>query len=136
MADEPALASVRLDVWLDVACVFKTRSEAQKACDGGKVEVDDQRAKPHRLLHVGDRLRITRGPSRRQMLVVRVLAERHVPKADARQLYEDVTPPPTPEEVAARELERFFWKGRAPATRSAPNRRERQERRRAKEQGL
>ena len=29
---------VRLDVWLDVACVFRTRSEAQKACRGGKVE--------------------------------------------------------------------------------------------------
>ena len=30
---------VRLDVWLDVACLFKTRAEAQRACRGGKVEV-------------------------------------------------------------------------------------------------
>ena len=41
-------AEVRLDVWLDVACLFKTRSEAQKACRGGKVEVNGQSAKPHR----------------------------------------------------------------------------------------
>jgi len=30
---------MRLDVWLDVACLFKTRSEAKKACAGGKVDV-------------------------------------------------------------------------------------------------
>ena len=30
---------VRLDVWLDVACLFRTRSEAQKACKGGKIRV-------------------------------------------------------------------------------------------------
>ncbi len=46
--------SVRLDVWLDVACLFKTRSEAQKACNGGKVDVNGQKAKPHRLLRVDD----------------------------------------------------------------------------------
>src|SRR5262249_8455489 len=28
----------RVDVWLDVACLFKTRSLAQAACRGGKVE--------------------------------------------------------------------------------------------------
>ena len=31
--------SMRLDVWLDVACLFRTRSEAQKACRNGKVDV-------------------------------------------------------------------------------------------------
>jgi ribosomal 50S subunit-recycling heat shock protein len=36
---------VRLDVWLDVACVFRTRSEAQKACKAGKVDVNGQSAK-------------------------------------------------------------------------------------------
>ena len=35
----------RLDIWLDVACLCKTRSEAQKACKGGKVEVNGQPAK-------------------------------------------------------------------------------------------
>ena len=31
---------MRLDVWLDVACLFKTRSLARTACQGGKVEVN------------------------------------------------------------------------------------------------
>jgi len=47
-ASPPTLDRVRLDVWLDVACLYKTRSEAQRACNGGKVEVNDQRAKFHR----------------------------------------------------------------------------------------
>ena len=34
------LDAVRLDVWLDVACLFRTRSEAQNACRGGKVTVN------------------------------------------------------------------------------------------------
>lgn len=129
------VASVRLDVWLDVACLFRTRAEAQRACNGGKVEIAGQRAKAHRATRVGDEVRLTRGPGRRQIVVVRGLAEQHIPKAEARALYEDVTPPPTPEEAAARELERFFWKQR-PAERAAPDRRTRRERRRAKEDGL
>ena len=132
-AGQPLLAEVRLDVWLDVACLFKTRSEAQKACRGGKVDVNGQVGKPHRALHVGDRLRITRAAGRRQQVVVRALAEQHVPKAEAKLLYEDVTPPPTAEELAVRELERHFWKARRAATPRAPDRRERRRLREEKE---
>lgn len=129
-----AAGAVRLDVWLDVACLFKTRSEAQKACRGGKVEVNGQGAKPHRAIVVGDRLRITRAAGRKQHVVVQSLAAQHVPKAEARRLYEDVTPPPTPEELAVRELERHFWKARVPRVpRTAPDRRERRRLRREKE---
>ena len=131
--DPPALAAARLDVWLDVACLFKTRSEAQQACRGGKVEVNGEGAKPHRLLKVGDTLRITRSAGRRQLVVVLVLAEQHIPKADARLLYEDTTPPPTPEELAVRELERHFWKSRLPVSAATPDHRERRRLRRLKE---
>lgn len=97
---------VRLDVWLDVACLFKTRSEAQKACKGGKVEVNGVRAKPHKEVRIGDELAITRPLGRRQKVVVKRIAERHLPKADARALYEDVSPPPSAEERALRDLAR------------------------------
>ena len=36
---------VRLDVWLDVACIARTRSQAKELCDGGKVEVGGAHAK-------------------------------------------------------------------------------------------
>lgn len=92
-------ARIRLDVWLDVACLFKTRSEAQNACRGGKVDVNTQRAKPHRTVQSGDRLSITRPHGRKQLVVIRTLASQHIPKATARTLYEDITPPPTAAEL-------------------------------------
>ena len=100
--------TVRLDVWLDVACLFKTRSAAQKACTGGKVDVNGQTAKPHRLLRVGDALEIGRPFGRKQRVVVRALADRHTAKSEARLLYEDLTPPPTPEEIELRRSERIY----------------------------
>jgi ribosome-associated heat shock protein Hsp15 len=90
--------------------VYKTRSEAQKACHGGKVEVNGQRARPHRALRIGDEVKLTRGPGRHQVLVVALLANQHLPKAEARLLYRDTTPPLTPAELAVRELERSFWR--------------------------
>ncbi len=115
----------RLDVWLDVACLFKTRSEAQKACKGGKVDVNGQPGKPHRQLRLGDEIRITRPPGRKQVVVVRGFAGHHVPRAEARGLYEDITPPPSPEEVEVRRLERMFRAAQAVRPARAPSKRDR-----------
>ena len=120
----------RLDVWLDIACLYKTRSEAQKACRGGKVEVNGQGVKPHRLLKPGDEVVITRG-DKLQTVVVVGFASHHVSKAEARALYEDRTPPPTPAEVEARHLERLFRQSNPRPTR-APGRRDQRTLRRLK----
>lgn len=123
---------VRLDVWLDVACLFKTRSEAQRACRGGKVAVNDQRAKPHRNVQPGDRLAITRTQGRRQLVVVRSLADHHLPKAAARSLYEDVTPPLTEAEREMRRLGHDPGPPSRPPGAKAPDARERRALRRLK----
>ena len=122
--------TVRLDVWLDIACLFKTRSEAKRACEGGKVEVNAEHAKPHRAVREGDRIRITRPFGRHQDIVVRIVLDQHVKKAEARVLYDDVTPKPTAEEIEMRRMERVY---RA-ATQAAgtPDRRRRREIRKAK----
>jgi ribosome-associated heat shock protein Hsp15 len=99
--------AVRLDVYLDVACLFRTRSEAQKACKGGKVEVNRVSAKPHRDVRVGDEIVISRPLGRKQHVRVVRLEEKHIAKAQARELYEDLTPPPTPEEVEMRRMARL-----------------------------
>jgi ribosome-associated heat shock protein Hsp15 len=127
--------SVRLDIWLDVACLFRTRSEAQKACKLGKVEVNGQTAKPHREVRPGDRLVINRPLGRRQTVVVRGLADTHIAKAEARELYEDQTPAPTPEEVEMRRMERLARQFMRPATAGAPDKRERRQIRQAKGKG-
>jgi ribosome-associated heat shock protein Hsp15 len=123
--------SSRLDVWLDLACLFKTRSEAQRACKGGKVDVNGQAARANRMLRAGDEVRITRGGGRRQMVVVRGFAPHHVPKAEARLLYEDRTPPPTEAELEERRLRRLFGAASS-APSKAPDRRQRRELRRLK----
>ena len=122
--------TVRLDVWLDVACLFRTRSEAKRACEGGKVDLNGERAKPHGNVREGDEVRISRGFGRHQTVVVRGVMDAHVKKSDARTLYEDLTPKPTPEEIEMRRMERIH---RAAAAAAGTDKRRRREARRHKE---
>jgi ribosome-associated heat shock protein Hsp15 len=122
---------VRLDVWLDVACLFKTRSQAATACKGGKVDVNGERAKANRPLRPGDEVRISR-PGGKQVLIVAGLAEHHLPKPAARALYEDRTPPPSPEQL---ELKRLLRAAGIRSAAKAPDRRTQRELRRRKEGG-
>jgi ribosome-associated heat shock protein Hsp15 len=131
--DDRVSDTVRLDVWLDVACLFKTRSEAKRACEGGKVDVNGEGAKPHRSIREGDRICISRGFGRSQDVIVRIAIDQHVKKAEARALYDDVTPRPTAEESEARRIERTYRAAAQAA--GAPDRRRRREIRRFKERG-
>ena len=121
----PGLDAVRLDVWLDVACLFRTRSEAQNACKGGKITVNAQSARSNRLVRSGDEIVIGRPFGRTQQVVVKAVAERHITKADARQLYEDLTPKPTAEEAEMRRIERVYRAAMSPPR--APDKRERRQ---------
>lgn len=122
---------VRVDVWLDVACLFKTRSEAQRACQGGRVDVNGTRAKAHREVGAGDEIVIARPFGRKQRVVVKGLAERHVARAEARTLYEDLTPPPSAEEIELRRMAAFARPYRI--ARGSPDKRERRALRRLKQ---
>ena len=122
---------MRVDAWLDVACLYKTRSEAKRGCESGKVEVNGDHAKPHRALREGDRVRINRGFGRYQDVIVRILIDQHVKKTEARALYDDVTPKPSPEEIEMRRAERVFRAAQKAA--GTPDRNRRREIRRAKE---
>ena len=87
--------SLRVDKWLWAARAFKTRSLASEACDGGKVDVNGEAAKPAKQVRAGDRVEITVRDGRR-ILRVAGLSERRGPATEARQLYEDLTPPAPP----------------------------------------
>ena len=128
--DEKApLTEVRLDLWLDVACLFPTRSQAAAACAGGKVDLNGRAAAAHKLVRAGDRLEMT-FPRGRRTFLVKGLAERHVPKAAARALYEETTPPLAPEVLEARRLERLLAPRDAGGGR--PTKKERRQRERAR----
>jgi ribosome-associated heat shock protein Hsp15 len=127
--EPPPLAEVRLDVWLDVSCLFPTRSQAAAACAGGKVDLNGRAAAAHRLVRAGDRLEIT-FPRGRRTFLVNGLAERHVPKAAARALYGETTPPLAPEVLEARRLERLLAPKGGGGSR--PTKKERRQRERAR----
>jgi ribosome-associated heat shock protein Hsp15 len=125
--------AVRLDVWLDVACLFKTRSEAKRACEGGKVDVNGHGAKPNRAVREGDRIRIGRPLGRHQDVIVRIAIDQHVKKSEAKALYDDVTPKPTPEEIEIRRIDRVYRAAARAA--GTPDRRRRRQIRKFKEEG-
>ena len=88
---------MRIDKWLWAARFYKTRSLATEAVAGGRVHVNEARVKPAKEVQVGDTIVLTIGPMRRTV-VVRALAERRGPAAEAQLLYAE-----TPESVATRE---------------------------------
>lgn len=94
---EQALPRVRLDKWLWAARFFKTRSAAATAVDGGKIDVNGDRAKRSRLLQAGDVV-VLRRPPYEHHIVVRGVSEVRGPAKEAVTLYEE-----TAESRAARE---------------------------------
>jgi ribosome-associated heat shock protein Hsp15 len=125
--------SVRLDVWLDVACIFKTRSQAQRACKLGRVEVNGHQGKAHRVVRPGDEIRISLQGGRRRTLEVVEIEPTNVPRSRARELYIDHTPPPTAEEIELRRMLRLSAPPRRAPGAGAPKKKERRQLRRAKE---
>jgi ribosomal 50S subunit-recycling heat shock protein len=93
------------------------------------VDVNGGRARPHREIHVGDRLAVTTGRGERRELLVVALADRSIPRREARKLYEDRTPAPSAEVLEARRLDRMLAPRRDAGR---PTSRERKERRRQK----
>ncbi len=93
-------ARVRLDKWLWAARFFKTRSLAAAAIDGGKVEVNGERAKRAREVRAGDTVRVRHGAFE-HVVLVRGVALRRGSATVAQELYEE-----TPESAAARAAKR------------------------------
>jgi len=92
------MSDVRIDKWLWAARFFKSRTLAAAACNGGKVHVNGDAAKPSKTVRPGDLLRVTL-PRIRRIVRVTTLAERRGGAGDAAVLYDDLTPPPPPREA-------------------------------------
>ncbi|UEJ83515.1 RNA-binding S4 domain-containing protein [Brachybacterium halotolerans subsp. kimchii] len=122
--------AVRADVWLWSARLFPTRSAATAACRGGHVRRDGDLVKASQRISVGDELRVRR-PGRERIVVVTRLLEKRVGAPVAREAYEDHSPEPAPQLLAApprrdrgagrptkkdrREMDRLRGRGMAPA---------------------
>ncbi|MFQ5535438.1 MAG: RNA-binding S4 domain-containing protein [Sphingomonadales bacterium] len=90
----------RVDKWLWRARFFKTRTLASKLCSAGKVRVNRERiTKPSHGVRPGDVLTF---PQARRIRVVRIvkIGVRRGPAAEARMLFEDLSPEAAPEQPA------------------------------------
>lgn len=86
----------RIDKWLFFSRAVKSRSLAAKLVVAGRVRINrDKAAQASDLVKPGDVLTITLD---RRIFVWKVLAAgvRRGPAEEARTLYEDMSPPPTP----------------------------------------
>lgn len=81
-------SSVRIDKWLWAARFFKTRSLATRACELGRIQSNGQLAKPARLVHIGDMMRLTTAGGDFQVEVLS-LSEVRGPAATAQTLYRE-----------------------------------------------
>jgi ribosome-associated heat shock protein Hsp15 len=50
--------TIRLDRWLSFACIIKTRSQATRTCEDGRIKVNNEVAKPSKLIRIGDKIEI------------------------------------------------------------------------------
>ena len=79
---------LRIDKWLWAARLYKTRSLAAQAVDGGRVRLNGVRVKPAKEVRPGDELTVHIGELE-WVIDVRALSARRGPAAAARQLYEE-----------------------------------------------
>ena len=79
---------MRLDKWLWAARFFKTRSLAQQAVAGGRVQLNGERTKRAHEVRIGDGIDVRVGDWRWQV-VVKALCDRRGPAEEARRLYEE-----------------------------------------------
>ncbi|HEY9262023.1 RNA-binding S4 domain-containing protein [Chitinophaga sp.] len=82
---------VRVDKYLWSIRVFKTRSQASDACDGGKVKLNGNSVKAAKPVSIGDKFEI-RTEGRKWMLEVTGLLSNRVAYSEAIKYYIDTTP--------------------------------------------
>ena len=99
---------VRLDKWLWAARFFKTRSLAAEAIDGGKVDLNGDRAKRSKLVAVGDEVRVRMGPYE-QVLHVTGIGARRGSAAVAATLYQETPESKSRREALAAQMRDSSW---------------------------
>lgn len=103
MSNQEEPSKIRIDRWLWVTRLYKTRSLATEACKKGVVKVDKQPVKPSKEVKVGDQISIKMGPLIKEVRV-EALAQRRLSAPLASKLLRDLTPPEVYEKAKAEKL--------------------------------
>lgn len=95
--------NVRIDKYLWCIRVFKSRSIATDACEGGKVKIDGASVKPSRHVKIGELITVQQGYVKRTFKVIDLL-EKRVSAPLVKKFALDITPQ---EELDKLQTERF-----------------------------
>ena len=94
---------LRIDKYLWCVRVFKSRTLAAEACDGGKIKIEGKSVKPSRSVKAGEVITVRQGYIKR-MLRIKDLLSKRVSAKVAGEYVEDIT---SPEEREKQELGKF-----------------------------
>jgi ribosome-associated heat shock protein Hsp15 len=89
---------LRLDKYLWAIRLFKTRTAAATACEGGKVKFEGSQVKPSKTVNIDDEYEV-KTEAKRWRIKVTGLLEKRVKFSESIKFYNDITP--------AEELERL-----------------------------
>lgn len=115
MKNNFTLNEVRVDKFLWCIRLFKSRTLATDACNGGKVKISGESVKPSRNVKTGEIITVQQGYIKKTVRVLNLL-ERRISAKLVNNYIEDLTPE---EERAKTEMiklgsymPKFKWKGR------------------------
>lgn len=91
MTESKETVRIRLDKWLKFSRLCKTRALAIRACEAGKVKVNDVKAKPAKMIQIGDQLTIKFRSKYRKIDVLGIV-HKSISNKDAKGLYHEHTP--------------------------------------------
>ena len=118
---------IRLDKWLKITRIIKTRNHAAEACDQGRVKVNEQAAKPAKLVKIGDIVSV-KFKWRTRTFDILDIVQKSIKAEEARKLYREHEP--TPEEQEAEDIRSLFYqaaKKHRPKYKGRPTKKERRE---------
>jgi len=79
---------IRLDKWLKIARIFKTRTQAGHACEAGHVKVNGAVAKAAKTLKKGDTVTVKQANRYRELEVLDI-SFKNISAKEARELYRE-----------------------------------------------
>ena len=81
---------IRLDKWLKIARIFKTRTQASHACEERRVKVNGEVAKSAKTIKIGDKIAVKFNQRYRELEVLGI-SFKSVSIKEARELYREIS---------------------------------------------
>jgi len=113
--------SIRLDKWLWACRFYKTRAISKAAIEGGKINYNDSKPKPGKIVQLGDTIKLRQGFDEKTVIVA-ALSDRRQSATIAQTLYRE-----TPESIQKREEVATLRKLSAPSTQGKPDKKQRRQ---------